>query len=59
MGEWNVMNINTYHVNNKVLNYTQVKEVYGDEFNLAPRSMFLQNGMVIGGTDLWLWHETT
>ena len=58
MGDWNVMNINTYNVNNKVLNYTQVKEVYGDEFNLAPRSMFLQNSMAIG-TDLWFWHDTT
>ena len=52
MGLWNVMNINDYTVNNKVLNYTQVKEVYGDEFNLAPRSMIYQNNMKLGDTDI-------
>ena len=46
------MNINDYTVNNKVLNYTQVKEVYGDEYNLAPRSMFYQSGMALGDADL-------
>ena len=52
MGLWNIMNINDYTVNNKVLNYTQVKEVYGDEYNLAPRSMFYQSGMALGDADL-------
>ena len=38
------MNLNQYNVNDRLLNYTQVNELYGNEFNLSPRSMFTTPG---------------